>query len=71
MIKHITLFFVAIVAACGSSSSKTPDAATSGGCMTYCTTLLANCGTGHAQYTGMPQCLASCAAFPAGNSGWA
>jgi len=64
------LFGIALVASCGGGSSDTtPDAAASAACTDYCTAILANCGTGHAQYSGMDQCMASCAAFPAGNTG--
>lgn len=57
------------VAACGGNSSSTPDAGGSGACTDYCTAILANCGTGHAQYSGMDQCMSSCQAFPAGTDG--
>ena len=55
--------------ACGTSNKAGPDAGGGGTCAAYCTTVMANCATGHTQYSGMDQCLASCTAFPVGMAG--
>ena len=54
-------------AACGSDSTKTPDAAAGAlSCMDYCTTIMGACTGANAQYSAMADCVASCGHFPVG-----
>lgn len=48
----------------GSAGAGTGGSSGASSCDTYCATVMANCQGDNAQYSGLDQCLGSCAAFP-------
>jgi hypothetical protein len=73
--RRLVLFAVAL-AACGASNDAAgPDAAGTDAttstlsCASYCTTIQAACTTDLQQYSDVPDCMNSCAAFPVGAAG--
>jgi hypothetical protein len=76
--RRLVLLAIALVA-CGASNDQvvavgpdagSADATTSAlSCASYCATIQAACTTDNQQYSDLPDCMNSCAAFPVGGAG--